>query len=153
MEPKTIDRLFVVGLILKGIGGLLEVLGGLTLWLVSQNFVFDLVVKLTQEELIEDPTDVIVLWLRQLAQNFSVSLKFFLALYLIVYGLVKISLIVGLWQKKLWVYPVAIAFTLIFMVYQLYRLVRYHNWWFLGFLIFDALVIWLIRQEWHKLKS
>jgi uncharacterized membrane protein len=52
-----LDQTFEVGIILKGLDGVLEVLGGLLLLVVSPATIDRLVTGLTQHELSEDPHD------------------------------------------------------------------------------------------------
>ena len=51
-----LDQTFEVGIILKGLDGLLEVIGGLLLFVVSPATIDRVVTSLTQHELSEDPT-------------------------------------------------------------------------------------------------
>ena len=51
-----LDQTFEVGIILKGLDGLLEVIGGLLLLVVSPATIDRVVTSLTQHELSEDPT-------------------------------------------------------------------------------------------------
>jgi uncharacterized membrane protein len=108
-----------IGFILKGIDGILECSGALMLLLVSPRAISRLVRVLTQHELSHDPTDFLASHLVLMAQTWSVRPKVFFALYLMVHGGVKIVLILGLLQRKLWVYPLAILFMLLLITYQL----------------------------------
>src|SRR3954467_14631952 len=56
----SLDRVFEVGVILKGLDGLLEAVGGLLLLAVTPAAIDRVMVRLTQHELSEDPNDVIV---------------------------------------------------------------------------------------------
>ena len=59
-KPKDLlDRTFQVSIILKGFDGVLEVVGGLLLLLVSPSSIGRLVAALTHHELSEDPHDFI----------------------------------------------------------------------------------------------
>jgi hypothetical protein len=51
-----LDRAFLVGIMLKGLDGLLEVVGGLLLLVVSPATITSLTRALTQHELSQDPT-------------------------------------------------------------------------------------------------
>lgn len=53
------EQLFWIGIILKGLNGLLELIGGGLLLLVNPEHLHRWVVALTQSELNEDPNDVI----------------------------------------------------------------------------------------------
>jgi uncharacterized membrane protein len=52
-----LDQTFEVGIILKGLDGVLEVIGGLLLLVVSPAAINRVVTSLTQHELSEDPHD------------------------------------------------------------------------------------------------
>jgi uncharacterized membrane protein len=54
-----LDQTFEVGIILKGLDGVLEVIGGLLLLVVSPATIDRLVTSLTQHELSEDPHDLL----------------------------------------------------------------------------------------------
>ena len=51
-----LDQTFEVGIIVKGLDGVLEVIGGLLLLVVSPATIDRLVTSLTQHELSDDPT-------------------------------------------------------------------------------------------------
>jgi hypothetical protein len=54
--PPALDRTFKVGLVLKGLDGVLEVAGGILLLFLSPHAIEHLVRALTAHELSEDPT-------------------------------------------------------------------------------------------------
>jgi uncharacterized membrane protein len=76
---------------------------------------------LTQDELREDPRDLIANYLLAAAQRLSLASEHFAALYLLSHGVIKILLVVGLLSRKLWVDPIAVVVFAAFIVYQLYR--------------------------------
>ena len=102
--------------------------------------------SLTQDELIEDPSDVLGTYLLNLAQNFTVSTQHFYAFYLLSHGVVKAFLVVGLLRNKLWAYPASLVALGLFIVYQLYRFSYTHGAGLIVLTVFDLFVIWLI---WH----
>ena len=58
--PKDwLDRLFQIGIIVKGLNGLAELVGGLLLLFATPGSIHHLVVVLTQGELSEDPDDIV----------------------------------------------------------------------------------------------
>jgi Predicted membrane protein len=59
MNERRIHQIFEVSVLLKGAHALVECIGGLVLALASTASIGGLVNRLTQEELIEDPTDLI----------------------------------------------------------------------------------------------
>jgi uncharacterized membrane protein len=59
----AIHRIFEIGIILKGLHSLLEILGGLVLLVVSTETIVRFAEILTRSELIEDPHDPIAIFL------------------------------------------------------------------------------------------
>jgi uncharacterized membrane protein len=101
MNEHRIHRIFQVSLLLKAAHAAIECAGGIALALVSTSTITDLVDALTQEELIEDPKDLIATHLHVMAEQFSVGTKHFYAFYLLSHGVVKLLLVVGLLRNKL----------------------------------------------------
>ena len=74
----------------------------------------------------------------------------FAAVYLLLHGIIKIVLVVALLRNQAWAYPSMIAFLLVFIVYQLYRLVLSPTLGLTVLTIFDALIVWLTWREWRR---
>lgn len=145
-----LDRTFAVGITLKGLDGLLEVVGGLLLLLVSPATIDRVVRAVTQHELSEDPHDLIASHLLHFTTRLSGSTVRFGALYLLTHGVVKIVLVGALLRNKLWAYPWMIAFLLAFIAYQVYRLAIGFSAALLALTIFDAFIAWLTYREYVK---
>jgi uncharacterized membrane protein len=118
----VLDRLYYVAILLKGIDGLLETLGGFLFLFVSRAAMNDAIIALTQHELLEDPDDWIANSLRQAFGHLSTGEKAFGGVYLLTHGLIKVFLVMGLLRDKLWAFPINLAFLGVFMGYQVYRL-------------------------------
>jgi uncharacterized membrane protein len=147
MNERRIRQIFDVSILLKGAHALVECAGGLLLLVVSTQAIARLVGRLTQEELIEDPHDLIATHLLGWAQNFSVGTKTFYAVYLLAHGAVKLFLVVGLLRGRLWAYPASLAALGLFIVYQLYRYSHTGSVGLIALTVFDAFVMLLI---WHE---
>jgi uncharacterized membrane protein len=143
---------FEVGVILKGLNGLLELIGGVLLLWFPPSAIQKLVVRLTQNELSEDPHDFIATHVRQAAQSLSASTELFAALYLLSHGVIKALLVYALLRGKLWAYPTAIAVFAAFGVYQIYRYFIHPSGWLIALTVLDAVVIFLTWVEWQRLK-
>ena len=100
-DEKSFRLLFRISLLLKGAFSLLEIVGGILAYYVSQQYLLQLVTTITQEELTEDPHDFVAHFLIQSAQQLSVSAQHFAAFYLLSHGIIKTFLIVGLLREKL----------------------------------------------------
>lgn len=152
-QGDLLDRAFLVGIILKGLDGLLEVLGGLLLLLVSPATIADVARALTQHELSEDPHDFLATHLLHATGTLTGSALTFGAVYLLTHGLVKIVLVAALLRNQLWAYPALIVFLIVFIVYQLYRMTYAPSVGLAGLTVFDAIVTWLTIREYQRQRA
>lgn len=152
-EAHARELLFRISVTLKGLHALLEVVGGIALWLVSPGLIVHVVGWLTQDEIREDPHDLVANYLRHSVSQFSVSSQHFMALYLLGHGIVKIILVVALLKGKLWAYPVAIVVFGGYIFYQVYRFTLTGAMGLIALSVLDLLVIVLIWFEYRAMKS
>ena len=143
---------FEVGIGLKALDGVLEIIGGVMLLAVNPSQVNSLIRSLTQHELSEDPHDLIARVLVRFASGFTTEQQLFGALYLLSHGVVKIGLVVALWKRRLWAYPTAIVIFGLFAIYQMYRFTFTHSWLLIPLTLLDGLVIWLTWVEYARVK-
>ncbi|WP_284983020.1 DUF2127 domain-containing protein [Arthrobacter sp. efr-133-TYG-118] len=150
-----LDRTFRVSLILKGLDGVLELIGGILLLVVTPQQIGDLVRFLTQHELAQDPHDFLANSLVHLSSNLSGSATLFGAIYLLLHGLVKIVLVWAVLKDKLWAYPWMIAFLLVFILYQGYRIAVAFSWGLVLLTAFDIFIVWITAREYriHKARN
>lgn len=142
-------RAFKIGIIIKGLDGLLELVGGSALLLTSRPAIRHAVALLTRQELIEDPHDVVANYLQHMAQQLSLDTRHFAGIYLLAHGLVKIAMVAGLLRGLRWSYPVAVVLMTAFIGYQGYRLLHQPSP-LLGLLtVIDVTVLCLIVREWR----
>lgn len=142
--------LFRLGVVLKGIDAILEILGAVALWLVSPGFIAAAVHFLTQDEIAEDPHDLVAHWLRHAAARLSLSSEHFMAVYLLAHGLIKIVMVYALLRNRLWAYPVAIFVFTGFIAYQLYRYTLTGG---LGLIFLSAFDTFLIAVIWLEYRA
>jgi uncharacterized membrane protein len=143
---------FEAGIALKGLDGLLEVVGAVLLWRVNPATVNRIVAALTQHELSEDPHDFVARHLVEASKHFGQGQRLFAALYLLVHGVVKVVLVAALWRNKLWAYPAMIAVIVAFIGYQLYRLERAPTLLLVALTLFDVVVVWLTWAEYRRVR-
>jgi uncharacterized membrane protein len=147
------DRFFAVGIVLKGLDGFVEVVGGILLLLVDPAKIQHLVIRLTQPELSEDPRDFIATHLLHAADTLTGSAVLYAAVYLLAHGAVKVVLVVALLMNKLWAYPWMIAVLLAFIAYQLYQIAVSPTAGLIALTVFDALVVFLTWHEYGRQRS
>jgi uncharacterized membrane protein len=153
MNEHRIHQVFVVSVLLKGAHALIEIVSGAVLALVSTGSIANLAEMVTREELIDDPNDFIANHILAWAQGFSMETKNFYAFYLLSHGIVKLGLVVGLMQRKLWAYPASLVIFSLFIVYQLYRYSYTHGFGLILITVLDIVVIVLIWHEYRVMRK
>jgi uncharacterized membrane protein len=153
-KPDLTDRAFRAGLLLKGLDGLLECIGGIFLLLVKPEQINSWAGYLTQGELSRDPNDFIANHILKSAHQLTGASLLFGALYLLSHGIVKLVLVVEVLREHLWAYTALIIVTAVFVVYQVYRLIL--DGFSLGLFlltIFDLVIIYLTQKEYRRHKE
>jgi len=145
-----LDHVFEIGVVLKGIDGLLEVVGGVLLLLVTRAQISGLVHALTQHELSQDPRDLIATQLLHTASSVTGPGLLFGAGYLLVHGIIKVVLVLALLRNKLWAYPWLIGVLLIFIGYQVYRIVLSPTLGLIALTGFDTAIVALTWREYQR---
>lgn len=151
-KRRLLDRTFDITLILKGLDGLVEAIGGALLLVVSPTALNNLVVRLTRAELSQDPKDFVARHLLRLTADLHHT-QTFGAIYLLSHGIVKIVLVAALLRQQRWAYPVMIAFLIAFIAYQCYRLLYGLSIALLLLTVFDVFVVWLTWREYQLHRS
>jgi uncharacterized membrane protein len=146
---RSLDRTFRVTLVLKGIDGALELLGGLALLAISPRSMDALVRALTQHELSSDPDDFVATHILHATSALTHGTRIFAAMYLLGHGVSKVALVVAVLRRRLWAYPAMIVLLVAFVVYQLYRLAVRFTVGLTLLTVFDAFVAWLTWQEYQ----
>jgi uncharacterized membrane protein len=129
--------------------GVLEFVGGLVFLFLTHGALEKYARIVFKGELAEDPHDIIANYLINLAAHTSRDTEFFAAIFLLVHGAIKISIVTGLYLRKLWIYPLAEIVLSVFVVYQLYRFSHTLSVLLIFLSIIDIFIIFLIRTE-HK---
>ncbi|WP_292471184.1 DUF2127 domain-containing protein [Methanolobus sp.] len=151
-KENIIHDIFIIGIIIKGIDGLLELIGGFILISSKSDTISKIIQTIFKHEIAQDPTDLLANYFIQLSNNLSISTISFAAIYLIIHGSIKIGLFSGLWYKKLWTYPLAGILLSFFVMYQLIRFFNTHSILLLFLTLVDILIIILLRFEYKRLK-
>jgi len=153
MHEKRIHQIFVASVIFKGLHALLEIAGGIALFLVSTAAIVTAIKRYSYAELIENKHDWIANHLLDFARTFSVAEHNFYAAYLLSHGLIKTLLVAGLLRQKLWAYPASFAVFGGFILYQLYLYSFTHDLGLILLSIFDLFVIALAVHEYRLLRK
>lgn len=146
-KERGLHQLFEVGVLLKGVNAVLELVLGLVLLFFD---VSAIVQTLAQNELVEDPNDFLATHLNAFVGHLAPGAELYSALYLLSHGLIKVVLVWGLLRDKLWAYPASLAVLALFVVYQSITFLHTHSIALLLLTIFDLSLIWLIWHEYRR---
>ena len=150
---RALDRTFRITVALKGLDGLLEVVGGIALLFVSPSSINGIVRALTAHELAQDPNDFVARHLLHSASQLSRATTVYGAIYLLSHGLAKVVLVALVLRNKLWAYPWMMALLLAFIVYQIYQLTSRLSVGLVLLTLFDAFVVWLTWREYRTKRA
>lgn len=142
---------FMLGLGLKGLDGLAEVVGGLWLLLVGPLRLQAWIGALVAPELQQDPSDFVATHLLHWAAQFNQGSVLFAAVYLLSHGVAKLVVIVAILRGRQWAYPGLIGLTAAFAAYQIYHMVvAGPSFGFVALTVFDLLIIALTVVEYRQ---
>ncbi|MGH1525315.1 DUF2127 domain-containing protein [Leifsonia sp. L25] len=150
MKERVLDLVFLLGVLFKGIDGLVELIGGVLLLFATPAELRGAVGSATAEELSEDPHDLIANLLIHGVSHLHAGSVAFVAAYLLLHGVVKIAIVIALLVGSRRVYPWAMAALGAFLVFQLYELVTKPSLGVAVLTVFDAVIIWLTWREWRR---
>lgn len=151
-QKKLIHISFEIALLMKGIDGILEILGGILMIFLNQERLNNIIIFLTQGELSEDPRDLIANSFLSFGSHFSIDAQRFGVFYLMSHGVIKCIIILLLWRRKLWAYPVSIISIILFIAYQIYRYSISPSIMMIILTIFDLVMIALTYFEYQRMK-
>lgn len=152
-RPTTLlDKIFEGGIVLKGLSGLAELIGGILLLFIGPKEMHHFIVFVTQRELVEDPNDKIANVLLMATQHFGQGSRQFLIVYLWIHAAVKLIAVIGILRNKLWAYPFSLISLGILTLYQLYTIFIHASLGMILLTIFDVFILCLIWREYGKVK-
>jgi uncharacterized membrane protein len=148
---RALHRFFELGILIKGVDGGLELVGGLLLVFLSPAAINRVVFFFVQGELKEDPTDLVANLLVHTTRS-AIEVRVPASVFLIVHGMVKLVLVGGLATNRFWSYPAAILVFAGFTIYQLYQLSQQYSFFLEVVTILDVIVILLVIAEYRHMK-
>jgi len=126
------------------------ILGGVLLRLVGTP-ISEIFYQLTRHEVIEDSHDILLRIVSPLLHHMPLTVTYFIAFYLIFWGVVDIFLSINLLKHNIWAYPISLATISIFIFYELYRVSHTHSLILAIVIIIDIVILMIIKGEYKKL--
>ena len=131
--------LFEVGVALKALNAAWETLGAVLFFTVGPQWL----------AYVQGRSHLVHEYVHPLTQNTQI----FVSAYLLVHGLVNGFLAYHLFRNRLWAYPVAVGFTALVWVYEVYRVAHTHSLILLAIALFDPVFIVLTWHEWRRQRT
>jgi uncharacterized membrane protein len=142
MLQHRLHQLFIVSVVLKGLHALIELAGGIALYLFSTNAIASWLWEASESH------D----WIERFAASFSHREHQFYAFYLVSHGVINGGIVGGLLTRKRWSYHVTFVVLTLFIAYQLYRYSYTHDIGLIVITVIDLIVMALAWNEYRLLK-
>lgn len=155
MERKKNNLLhlsYLVGIVLKGLDGVIEIVGGVALFVTSLPHIIRLVAAWARRSL-PVANDFIANHVAHMAENLPPGAQRFASTYLLIHGLIKVGLVTALLRGWRRAYPIALLMLTAFIGYQCFRLFRYHSPLLAAFTLIDVIIVVLIWLEWRRVRN
>lgn len=153
-KPKTLlDKFYEIGILIKGIDGTFELIGGILLLTLSSGTIMHITHWLVDAELTENPHSFIGKHVLHAGTQLAHGHNLFAALFLLTHGAVKVGLVVCLLLNKPWAYPVGLIVLGLLLLYQIYQLLTTPSFGMVFLSVLDVLIMWLIWREWRQVQA
>jgi uncharacterized membrane protein len=149
LSQTWLDRWFWLAVAIKGLDGLVETIGGIALLLIPTHSIHALIDSLAKIDIVAS-NDVVARGIRSFNHDLTAGSVLFVALYLLVHGLVKLGLVAALLSRRYILYPYAIVILIGFTIFQIYQLFTTFSWGIVVLTVLDVLVVWLTIMEYQR---
>jgi len=139
MQEKRIHQIFQVTVALKGLHGIVEIVGGIALALFSTDAILRLLYHWDKHQVV--------------ARHFSTGEHHYYVWFFLSHGALNLALAIGLLLQKLWAYPAAMVILVLFIILQMHRFSHVHDPGLLVFSLLDLIVIALAVHEYRLLRK
>ena len=146
-RERQLLELFDIGLLLKAAGGAIEIAGSFLVLFMPRAIVARIADLVTQGELTGDSDDFVGTHLRELAHQYAVHAHYLLASFLFLDGVLKIALVILVFKRYRYAFPIFIGGIALLAMYEAYRGVRTNNLFLDAIVVLDILLIMLAAHE------
>ena len=147
------EKLFRVAVVLKGLDGVVQLVGGLLVIFVPPSVITALA-HVTTRDVFGGAGGPLQQHFEQAAEHFANGgTRTFVIVYLLLHGVIKIGLVVALLCKVRPAYPVAVVALGAFVVFEVLRATRTHSIALPFFAALDVLIIVMVIKEYLQLRK
>jgi uncharacterized membrane protein len=144
-EEHVVHEFFLVSVILKGLISLAEVVVGVAVLLIPPQTIISLTLTLLNHL----PIASVQAKLIAEVSTYTSGTAFFISLYLLSRGLVKVGLVWGLLKGKLIAYPLSLGVLALLVAYQTYQIITPpFSLIVFAVTLFDLVVMYFVYREW-----
>jgi uncharacterized membrane protein len=149
---ELLHRLYKASVIIKGIDGILEIIGGFLLIFFSPLTITNTILFLARTELTKGSRHRLLVYFYQVASNTSLHRRHFYSLLFLSHGALKLILVSGLMRNKVWAYPTTMVIFTAFALYQAFEIYSSPSIPLGIITAVDILVVLLIGREYYAMK-
>jgi uncharacterized membrane protein len=149
---RVLHQIFEFGIFIKAINGVWETLSGFFILFAGKETLSKLFYFLSNKELLEDPSDMFFSFLSGFLENLSHSTQVFISFYILIHGILNLFLVIQLYRDKIWAYLATITVMIIFIFYQIHRIILHHSIFLTAITVFDILFVILAWHEYNRKK-
>jgi uncharacterized membrane protein len=149
----ALDWIYLVGIVLKGLDAVFQLVAGIPLLLITHVQLMDFVHTVTAGELVEDPHDFLANLSLNEAAHISAAGMLMGAIYLAIHGAAKLAIVIALVRGSKRAHPWAVGVLAALLVAQIVDLVVRFSIGVLLLSIVDAIIIALLVREWRHHRS
>ncbi len=153
-ENPWYERIYKIGVVVKGFDGVIELAAGLWLWLAPGSL----------HALLNTWQGKALSWHGAIGHHLATSLEktnhelyggvmLMAIIFLLSHGIIKLALVYALMKELLWAYPYALVVLVLFLAAQIIALFQHQSVGMLLLMLLDIVIIWLVWGEWQKLSS
>ena len=139
MQQRRIYQIFQITVVLKGLHGIVEIIGGFALALFSTDAILRLLYRFRHHDVV--------------TRHFNTGEHHYYVFFFLSHGVLNLAVAVLLLLEKLWAYPAAIAILVLFIILQMFRFTHVHDPGLVLFSILDVIVIALAVHEYRLLRK
>ncbi|MER5391052.1 DUF2127 domain-containing protein [Saccharopolyspora sp. NPDC002686] len=152
-EQKTLtDKLFLVAILIKGLDGAVQLIGGIVLIFVQPETLTRLAHAVVTRDLVGPPAGPLAGHFEEAIQHFANGNRTFVIAYLVLHGVIKLGLVIALIRKVLPMYPVAAAALGLFVLFEILRAVQTRSIVLPLLAALDVAIIVLVIKEYLELR-
>ena len=152
-DKSFVHKAFWLSLVVKGIDGALQLVGGIAVLVVEPGTLGRLYRYLTRHLLGSTGDSPEIDFIREAAKQFSMRNESLVAIYLLFHGVIKVLLVYGLLKERLWVFPAAFVGFGLFLALEIYRLTQQFHIGIVVLMCVDCFVITMVWLEYKKVRA